>query len=373
MRLRLAPIELLLALGFAGSLVACKPARTIKPPDPASLQPIGELSEHGNTLVYSLYYRRAAVIRSWMSPALRAQVSARDLLDAGSRIAKTQGLPQALVESKIHREGDLVWYSELVLHRNAVERADGGPIRLMLYQFALDPAGRLVRLMVREHVRLTDIGVPADRYLAINRFHFPSVDEWTIIHGGRRKATNYHHNSRSQRFAYDIVVKRGGRKRSGKGNTQHKSYGKPVTAPATGVVVLARNNVPENRPGEKGKGGGNGVVIDHGFGEFTSLWHMIPGTVQVKLGDEVAVGQHLGNVGNSGHSSGPHIHFHASTDPRKKSSEFGIPAPFVDVYVDGVWVEKALPVRDQRIRRPTITPERRAPKLSAAPIIYVDL
>ena len=366
MRLRLAPIELLLALALALSLGACKPSPTITPPDPANLQPLDDLSEHGNTLIYSLYYRRAAVIRSWMSPALRAQVSARDLLDAGSRIAKTQGLPQALVGSKIHREGDLVWYTELVLHRNAVERAEGGPVRLMLYQFALDPAGRLVRLLVREHVQIRDVGHPAERYLAINRFHFPSVDEWTIIHGGRRKSTNYHHGSRSQRYAYDIVIKRGGRARTGKGATKHLSYGKPITAPATGTVVLARNNVAENRPGEEGKGGGNGVVIDHGFGEFTSLWHMIPGTVQVKVGDEVVVGQHLGNVGNSGHSSGPHIHFHASTDPRKKSSEFGIPAPFVDVYIDGIWVEKALPVRDQRIRRPPITPEKRAPKRSTS-------
>ena len=369
MRLRLAPFALVVGL----CLGACKPSPTISPPDPASLRPLDELSEHANTLIYSLYYRRAAVLRSWMAPALRAQVSARDLLDAGSRIGKTHGLPQALVESKVHREGDLVWYTELVLHRSAIERAKGGPTNLMLYQFAVDPAGRLVRLLVREHVRLSEISHPAERYLAINRFHFPSVDEWTIIHGGRRKSTNYHHGSRAQRYAYDIVIKKGGRARSGKGNTKHKSYGKPITAPATGKVVLARNDVPENRPGEEGKGGGNGVVIDHGFGEYTSLWHMIPGSVRVKVGDEVVVGQHLGNVGNSGHSSGPHIHFHASTDPRKKSSEMGIPAPFVDVYIDGVWVEQALPVRDQRIRRPAIVPETRAPKLAATPTVYFDL
>lgn len=371
MSLRSASYALLLGLGL--SLGACTPPPTIRPPDPASLRPLGELSEFGNTLIYALFYRRAATIRSWMAPALRAQVTARDLLDAGSRIAKTHGLPQALVESKIHREGELVWYSELVLHRLAVERADGGPIRLMLYQFAVDPQGRLVRLLVREHVHVRDLHPPAERYLAINRFHFPSVGEWTIIHGGRRKSTNYHHNSRTQRYAYDIVIKKGGRARSAKGKRKSFSYGRPLTAPASGVVITAINNVPENRRGEKGKGGGNGVVIDHGFGEFTSLWHMIPGTVQVAVGDQVVVGQHLGNVGNSGHSSGPHIHFHASTDPRNKSRAMGLPAPFVDVYIDGVWIEKALPVRGQRIRRPEIKAERHPPKLSTAPTIYFDL
>ncbi len=371
MRLRSAFYALLLGLGL--SLSACKPPPTVRPPDPAGLRPLDELSEFGNTLIYSLFYRRAATIRSWMTPALRAQVTARGLLDAGSRIAKTHGLPQALVESKIHREGELVWYSELVLHRLAIERADGAPVRLMLYQFAVDPKGRLVRLLVREHVRVSDIRHPAEHYLAINRFHFPSTGEWTIIHGGRRKSTNYHHNSRTQRYAYDIVVKKGGRARSGKGKRKHWSYGSPLTAPTSGVVITAINDVPENRRGETGKGGGNGVVIDHGFGEFTSLWHMIPGTVQVAVGDQVVVGQRLGNVGNSGHSSGPHIHFHASTDPRDKSRAMGLPAPFVDVYIDGSWVEKALPVRDQRIRRPELKPERRAPKLSTAPVTYFDL
>jgi hypothetical protein len=368
MRLRFAAL-LALALGA----VACKPPPKVTPPDPASLQPVDKLPVHANTLIYGLYYKRAAVLRNWMSPALRAQVSARDLLDAGGRIAKTHGLPEGVVESKVHQEEELTWHSYLVLHRKDVANAEGGPIVLMLYQFAVDPGDRLVRLLVREHVRLSDVRAPAERYLAITRFHFPSVDEWTVIHGGRRKSTNYHHGSRAQRFAYDIVIKKGGRGRTSKANTDHFCYGKPITAPASGVVVVARNDVKENRPGEEGKGGGNGVVIDHGFGEYSSLWHMIPGTVKVKVGDEVVLGQHLGNVGNSGHSSGPHIHFHASTDPRNKSSEMGVPAPFVDVYIDGVWMERALPVRDQRIRRPPLVPITRAPKLAAGPTIYLDV
>ncbi|MCA9635511.1 MAG: M23 family metallopeptidase [Myxococcales bacterium] len=358
----------LLALALTAG--ACKPPPTIKVPAAASLGSLDELPEPANALIFGLVHDRAAAIRTSMTPGLRAQVSARDLLEAGARIRKTHGVPQAIVESKIHKEDELTWYSELVLHKRSVEVSGKGPLRLMLYQFALDDQKRVARLLVREHVRVSDVRAPAERYLAITRFHFPSVGEWTVIHGGRRASTNYHHGSRGQRYAYDIVVREAGRARKGKGkgNATALCYGKPITAPAPGVVVVARDGVPENRPGEKGKGGGNGVVIDHGFGEYTSLWHMIPGTVQVKVGDQVELGQHLGDVGNSGHSSGPHIHFHASTDPRSKNTEMGIPAPFVDVYIDGVWMERGLPVRDQRVRRPPLLYDRR---LAASPTVYL--
>ena len=93
------------------------------------------------------------------------------------------------------------------------------------------------------------------------------------------------------------------------------------------------------------------MVIDHGFGEYSASWHMIPGTVTVKVGDKVELGQVLGKVGNSGHSSGPHIHFQFSSGIEKSPRQIGLQAPFVDVYVDGAWYPRKLPVRGQRVRR----------------------
>ncbi|MEZ4453458.1 MAG: M23 family metallopeptidase [Nannocystaceae bacterium] len=364
MRARLA-IAIALGLGLAPG---CKPPPAVKVPEAKSLRATSAIHPDVDRLLKGIIDGDIASLRAWMTPWLRGQVGASDLIDASGRIRKRHGRFQGIVEERAHREGALTWYSVLVLHRGSAALSQGdGRLRLMLYQFAVDGKQALTRLLVREHIPLRDTQPPANHYLAITRFHFPSAGEWTIVHGGRRKSTNYHHGSRSQRFAYDIVIKDVGRQRGGKENRDALCYGKVLTAPATGTVVVAINNVAENRPGTTGKLGGNGVVIDHGFGEFSSLWHMIPGTVKVKVGDRVELGQELGKVGNSGHSSGPHIHFHASSDPRR-SDEFGIPAPFVDVYVDGAWQERALPVRGQRIRRVSQPGE-----VALGPEIYLDL
>jgi len=91
-------------------------------------------------------------------------------------------------------------------------------------------------------------------------------------------------------------------------------YGAPVSAIAAGQVVFSRDGDPENFPvgtrDPASGGGGNSVIINHGNGEFSFYAHMITGTVQVNLGDQVTAGQALGLVGNSGSSSGPHLHFH---------------------------------------------------------------
>ena len=52
---------------------------------------------------------------------------------------------------------------------------------------------------------------------------------------------------------------------------------------------------------------GNTVVLDHGFGVFTVVVHL--DRIDVVAGDSVARGQSLGAVGNTGRSTGPHLHW----------------------------------------------------------------
>jgi len=54
---------------------------------------------------------------------------------------------------------------------------------------------------------------------------------------------------------------------------------------------------------------GNHVVIDHGDGVFSLYAHVRRGSAVVAVGDRVATGDVIGEVGNSGNTSEPHLHF----------------------------------------------------------------
>jgi murein DD-endopeptidase MepM/ murein hydrolase activator NlpD len=73
--------------------------------------------------------------------------------------------------------------------------------------------------------------------------------------------------------------------------------GQPIWAAKEGVVIMARVN----------GGYGNAIVIDHGNGFATLYGHQL--SFEVKEGDFVETGQHIGNVGSTGLSTGPHLHF----------------------------------------------------------------
>jgi murein DD-endopeptidase MepM/ murein hydrolase activator NlpD len=73
--------------------------------------------------------------------------------------------------------------------------------------------------------------------------------------------------------------------------------GTPVVAAASGTVILA---------GWMG-GYGNLVVVDHGNGIATAYGHNT--SVTVGSGQSVAQGQLIAYSGNTGHSTGPHVHF----------------------------------------------------------------
>ncbi|MEL6740783.1 MAG: M23 family metallopeptidase, partial [Planctomycetota bacterium] len=59
---------------------------------------------------------------------------------------------------------------------------------------------------------------------------------------------------------------------------------------------------------------GNGVGIRHGSGWFTQYCHLAQGSIAVSVGDRVAAGTVLGQIGFSGVTSYPHLHFDVRKD-----------------------------------------------------------
>lgn len=83
------------------------------------------------------------------------------------------------------------------------------------------------------------------------------------------------------------------------GNDIAAPRGTPFVAPADGVVVLAASS-PFTLEG-------NLLIISHGKGLNSAFLHC--DRLDVKLGDVVKQGQHLGTVGSTGRSTGPHMHW----------------------------------------------------------------
>lgn len=92
-----------------------------------------------------------------------------------------------------------------------------------------------------------------------------------------------------------------------------------VLAAAPGRVRALRDSEPDRLFGAsdgfaEGRDCGNGVVIDHGDGWQTQYCHMRSGSLAVRVGDNIAAGAVLGQVGMSGNAEFPHLHLSLSHD-----------------------------------------------------------
>ena len=82
--------------------------------------------------------------------------------------------------------------------------------------------------------------------------------------------------------------------------------GAPYYAADSGTVISATYD------GGYNGGAGNWIRISHGNGIMTTYMHS--SAVYVSVGDQVSRGQNIGAVGNTGNSTGPHLHFEVSVN-----------------------------------------------------------
>ncbi len=154
----------------------------------------------------------------------------------------------------------------------AISRVDGVP-----QQTVTPPPERLAR--IRREAAL----VAAARARSINQpfyasgFSVPAAGRISGVYGSQRV-----YNGVAGRPHYGVDYAAG--------------HGAAVVAPAAGVVVLAEPDLFYS---------GGTVIVDHGYGLFSSFLHM--SALAVVVGDQLAAGDAIGKVGASGRATGPHL------------------------------------------------------------------
>lgn len=176
-----------------------------------------------------------------------------------------------------------------------------------------------------------------------NAYPFPAKDEDLIMN--EYWYADAGHGGGSQVFAYDMVVvgwdeekKIWSSKKQGKAedkNANYRCYGKKIYSVADGEVLGYMNTWGESpSTSDTGTKGGNNFKIWNGK-ETVCYYHMQPGSLNkslLKIGAKVKKGDFLGLVGNSGNSSGPHLHIHAIADPDKDGDGPFVPMQFIEGY-----------------------------------------
>lgn len=249
-------------------------------------------------------------------------------------------------------------------HVDANRELQAGRSALAFLCLAFDTKMSIPKSLV--HRVLTDAGVAVAPALAVHQkvpvFGPPLLGtDWAARNGphldshhrmGAVVFDGLMHNAR--RFAIDWRKFKNGQQFEGNPRDLHSyfAYGEKVFAVADGVVVKSLDRFPDNTPRTpdgfelalpmtRENLGGNFVMVALRDGSFAHYFHMKPGSVKVKPGDRVKRGQLLGQVGNSGDSRWPHLHFQLTDQADTFASE-GLPF-VIDRFraqsKDGMWSE----------------------------------
>ncbi|MGR0221328.1 M23 family metallopeptidase [Agromyces sp. ZXT2-6] len=227
---------------------------------------------------------------------------------------------------------------------------------------------------------------------------FPLRGEgWMAVTTPAHRVPSHGTDLLGQRYAYDLLKVDGRRgvhfhpastlrgELLGGRTRECYAWGAPIHAPFDAEVVAASDEMPEREwihpareiaravknavtfsPEKIPQILGNHVVLralagaarraggDTWPGDvFAGFAHLVPGSVAVAAGQQVASGDILGRVGHTGNSTAPHLHFQLM-DSADLMTAKAIPCAFrtYEVQADGAWVPVAdgIPGRRDRIR-----------------------
>ena len=266
----------------------------------------------------------------WLDP-----LQVRALLKAGDEVVSEVVFNRALLEKM--RRRNVSRYAGLagnfVLRHHFTAPADVG-VDSMHYEMTLAaPDGRIVttgrNIAVTNYQQKTEMIFPVKGHFIITSGH-----DWNDIN---------HKDEWQQWGALDIVPMSD---ELALLNTPHDgeeefnesfiAYGRDIIAPAAGLVVYARDGVPDKMPDDFWQTTnlsvdvwalpGNVVIIDHGNNEFSFFAHLLNGKLKVKVGDWVEQGQMIALLGAS-NGGFPHLHYQLMAGSTLLRSD-GLPSKF---------------------------------------------
>jgi hypothetical protein len=138
----------------------------------------------------------------------------------------------------------------------------------------------------------------------------PLSGKWAVVQGGNSGLLNHHYPIVAQRYALDLVAEQRQPPREPDRLESYPAFGRPIRAPASGRVVVAKGDSPDQAIGASDLRNpvGNHVVIEIAPGRFVLLAHLQQRSLRVAPGERVTAGQPIANCGNSGNTSEPHLH-----------------------------------------------------------------
>lgn len=174
--------------------------------------------------------------------------------------------------------------------------------------------------------------------------------------GGHRRALMPVNNKMhlAQRYAIDwVMLDDKLRSCTGKRDevASYPGYGQPVIAVADGTVVGVVSKF-KDQPVGKPSGdfyylGGNSVSLELGNGLYAFYGHLKPGSIKVHEGGKVTKGQQIAELGNTGNSDLPHLHFHITEGPSPIGSN-GVPYVIDSFVVEGRIKDMGAVVKDEQ-------------------------